>query len=130
MRSKPKPLNYCIFAIVISGVFTSLIVFGKDAVAFGALSVCVAAVVLNWRNSRKPMHLRRPTLCEAVSLVIVALAIVAHVSVAVSVRRRGADLSPYFLDNNVFLISVWLIILLVPLRRMLRPEDGKETSDG
>ncbi len=120
-RRKPKRLNYCIFAAIISAVFLSVAIFGKVAVPYGVLPICIAAVILNWSSMRQSAGHQRSVICTVISLVIVALGIIAHVAVALAVRRGNVDLAPYFVDNNVFLISVWLIILLVPLKRMLRP---------
>ena len=128
-RSKPKPLNYGIFAAIISAVFIGVIVFGKAAVPFAGLPICIAVAVLHWPDGRKPLKRCRPTLCGLLSFAIVILGIVAHGAVAVSVRRGGADLSPYFLENDIFLISVWLIILLVPLKRMLKPDEAGTTRE-
>jgi len=128
MNNKPRPLNYVIFTIMVSAVFLGLLVLGKTAVPAAIMLFCLAAIVLDWQDSKRPIKLRLPSREEVIGFLILALCITAYISVAISVRRSGDDLSPHFLDNRTFLISLWIVALLLPLNRMWTSEKNADTE--
>ena len=128
---KPRPINYIIYAGMVSIGFGSVIfsaVANQASPALGML-ICFAVCVLRWQHFREPIKWQIPRLQELISAAVFLLFLVAFVLFFASVRQDAPDvLIKHFWNNKPFLACLWGAMLIAPLREMLGKSEKRETG--